>query len=76
MVKDKVLNIIKEVTHKSPKKLSFTLDTLDVDSLDLVDILMKLENEFNIEFTDAECDELRYWSINKLISNIEMKIND
>jgi acyl carrier protein len=76
MVKDKVLNIIKEVTHKSPKKLSFTLDTLDVDSLDLVDILMRLESEFNIEFTDAECDELRYWSINKLISNIETKIND
>lgn len=76
MVKDKVLNIIKEVTHKSPKKLSFTLDTLDVDSLDLVDILMRLENEFNIEFTDAECDGLRYWSINKLISNIETKIND
>jgi acyl carrier protein len=76
MVKDKVLNIIKEVTHKSPKKLSFTLDTLDVDSLDLVDILMRLESEFNIEFTDAECDELRYWSIIKLISNIETKIND
>jgi acyl carrier protein len=76
MVKDKVLNIIKEVTHKFPKKLSFTLDTLDVDSLDLVDILMRLESEFNIEFTDAECDELRYWSINKLISNIETKIND
>lgn len=76
MVKDKVLNIIKEVIHKSPKKLSFTLDTLDVDSLDLIDILMKLENEFNIEFTDAECDELRYWSINKLITNIEKKIND
>jgi acyl carrier protein len=76
MVKDKVLNIIKEVTHKSPKKLSFTLDTLDVDSLDLVDILMRLENEFNVEFTDAECNQLRYWSINELIKNIESKIND
>ena len=76
MVKDKVLNIIKEVTHKSPEKLSFTLDTLDVDSMDLTEIILKIEDEFNIEFTDADCDELRYWSINKLIKNIESKIND
>lgn len=76
MVKDTVLQIIKDVTFKTPKKLSFTLDTLDVDSLDLVEITLKLENQFNIEFTDAECDQLRYWSINELIKNIESKIND
>lgn len=76
MVKDKVLNIIKEVTHKSPEKLSFTLDTLDVDSMDLTEIILKIEDEFNIEFTDTDCDELRYWAINKLIKNIESKIND
>lgn len=76
MVKDTVLQIIKDVTFKIPKKLSFTLDTLDVDSLDLVEITLKLENQFNVEFTDDECNQLRYWSINKLIKNIEDKIND
>ena len=76
MVKDKVLNIIKDVTHRVPEKMSFTLDTLDVDSLDLVEITLQLENQFNIEFTDDECGQLRYWSIDKLIKNIESKIND
>lgn len=76
MVKDKVLNIIKDITHRVPEKMSFTLDTLDVDSLDLVEITLQLENQFNIEFTDEECDQLRYWSIDKLIKNIESKIND
>ena len=76
MVKDKVLNIIKDITHRVPEKMSFTLDTLDVDSLDLVEITLQLENQFNIEFTDDECDQLRYWSIDKLIKNIESKIND
>lgn len=76
MVKDIVLNIIKNTTCRVPKKMSFTLDTLDVDSLDLVEITLKLENQFNIEFTDDECNQLRYWSINKLIKNIESKIND
>lgn len=76
MVKDKVLNIIKEITYKSPTKLSFALDTLGVDSLDIVDILMRLENEFNIVFTDEECSQIRYWTINKIIENIEKKIDD
>lgn len=76
MVKDKVLDIIKEITYKSPTKLSFALDTLGVDSLDLVDILKRLENEFNIVFTDEECFQIRYWSINKIVENIEKKIND
>lgn len=76
MVKDKVLSIIYEVTHKNPKKLSHNLDILNADSFDLTDIVLKLENTFNISFTDEECFQIRYWSINKIIENIEKKIND
>lgn len=76
MVKDKVLSIINEVTHKHPKKLSHNLDILNADSFDLTDIVLKLENTFNISFTDEECFQIRYWSINKIIENIEKKIND
>lgn len=76
MIKDKVLNIIKDTTHRVPKKMSFTLDTLDVDSMDLTEIVLKIENEFGVRFTDEECFQIRYWSINKIIENIEKKIND
>lgn len=76
MIKDKVLNIIKNTTHEVPKKMSFTLDTLDVDSMDLTEIVLKIEDEFDIRFSDEECSQIRYWSINKIIENIEKKIND
>lgn len=76
MVKDKVLSIINEVIHKNPKKLSHNLYILNADSFDLTDIVLRLENTFNISFTDEECFQIRYWSINKIIENIEKKIND
>lgn len=76
MIKDKVLNIIKNTTHEVPKKMSFTLDTLDVDSMDLTEIVLKIEDEFGIRFSDEECSQIRYWSINKIIENIEKKIDD
>ena len=76
MIKDKVLNIIKNTTHEVPKKMSFTLDTLNVDSMDLTEIVLKIEDEFDVRFSDEECSQIRYWSINKIIENIEKKIDD
>lgn len=76
MVKDIVLNIIKNTTYRVPKKMSFTLDTLDVDSMDLTEIILKIEDEFGIRFTEEECSQIRYWTINKIIENIKSKIND
>ena len=76
MIKDKVLSIIKDTIYRVPKKMSFTLDTLDVDSMDLTEIVLKIEGEFGIRVTDEECSQIRYWSINKIIENIEKKIND
>lgn len=76
MIKDKVLSIIKDTICRVPKKLSFTLDTLEVDSMDLTEIVLKIESEFGIRFTDEECFQIRYWSINKIVENIEKKIND
>lgn len=76
MVKDKVLNIIKYTTHRVPKNLSFILDTLEVDSMDLTEIVLKIEDEFGVRFTDEEYFQIRYWSINKIVENIEKKIND
>ena len=76
MVKDKVLNIIKDTIHRVPKNLSFILDTLEVDSMDLTEIVLKIEDEFGVRFTDEEYFQIRYWSINKIVENIEKKIND
>lgn len=35
------------------------IDDLEADSLDLVELIMSLEEEFNIEITDEEAEQLR-----------------
>lgn len=36
-----------------------TLDDLGADSLDAVEIIMELEEEFNVEIEDEACDNLK-----------------
>lgn len=75
-IKDTILEIIYDITKRTPSKMSFSMDTLEVDSLDLVEIILRLEDRFNFTFTDDECHELRYWSMNKLAETIYNKNND
>lgn len=57
MDNSKLLEVIAKYANYDPDKISedmsFT-DDLGVDSLDLVDIISALEDEFKIEFTDDD----------------------
>ena len=47
------------------------ISDLDIDSIDLVDFIMIIEDEFSIEFSDEELDEIE--SFADIVSLIESK---
>lgn len=57
---NKVQKIIADQLGIEPDtiKLESKIDSLGSDSLDLVEIIMKIEDEFNIEINDADAEKL------------------
>lgn len=60
-IKDRVMYVLKLYDKISPEKLNtsshFTKD-LGLDSLDQVEIIMAMEDEFGFEIPDAEAEKL------------------
>lgn len=56
----KVTSIIAEKLHVEAATINpqSTLQDLGADSLDMVDIIMKIEEEFNIEINDEDAEKL------------------
>jgi len=61
-IETRVLDVLKSFEKVDPGKLattsSFTTD-LGLDSLDAVEVVMAIEEEFAIEIPDAEADEIK-----------------
>ncbi len=57
---NKILSIIAEKLHIDASKINAqaTLQDLGADSLDMVDIVMKVEEEFGIEINDEDAEKL------------------
>jgi acyl carrier protein len=59
---DTIKSIIVELTGNNPdiisKESDFVMD-LGFDSLDRVEFVMELENEFGLDITDEEADKLK-----------------
>ena len=57
---DKIISIIAEKLHIEPSAINAqsTLQDLGADSLDMVDIIMKIEEEFGIEINDEDAEGL------------------
>ena len=71
--KDKVLKIIKEATGpKTVIELHHTLQDLNMDSLDVVELAMDVEDEFNIIIEDELLDSIV--TIEDLIKVVEQKV--
>ncbi len=72
MVLEKVQNIVS--AQFDVDKNTITMDTnieddLGADSLDVVDMLMSLEDEFDVEIPDEQIDKIR--TVGQLVSYIE-----
>lgn len=62
MVFDKVRSIVAEqlgIEEKDITKESSFIDDLDADSLDVVELIMALEEEFDLEIPDEEAEKLK-----------------
>jgi acyl carrier protein len=75
MVLEKIKVILAEqfdVEEDSIKPETDLQDDLGADSLDVVDLLMSIEDEFEIEIPDEEIENIR--TVSDLVSYIESNI--
>ena len=61
MVFEKLCAIIEEITGINPDEIAMdaTLDDLDLDSLDVVEIMMASEDEFDITIEDETVEKAK-----------------
>ena len=76
---DKVKKLLAEQLNIAPEKITMTskvIDDLGADSLDVVEMLMTLEDEFNVTVSDEESVNLKtVGDIVKLIDSKSKKDN-
>ena len=57
---DKIVQVVAQQLHQDPTTIteSSTLESLGADSVDRVEIIMKLEEEFDVEINDEQAEKL------------------
>ena len=73
---DKIKSIIAEQLGVKPEEVTPTasfVDDLGADSLDTVELIMALEEEFNIEIPDEDAEKMK--TVGDVIKYIEEKVN-
>lgn len=73
MIREQLLKLAEENLDIDTTDLDFEekISDMDIDSIDLVDFIMVIEEEFDIEFTDEELDEIE--TLSDIVSLIESK---
>lgn len=73
MIRERLKELAVENLDIDPDQvdLDSKISDLDIDSIDLVDFIMIIEDEFSIEFSDEELDEIE--SFADIVSLIESK---
>ncbi len=72
MVFDTVCKILSEQFEVKPESITLQTniaDDLGADSLDVVDLLMSLEDEFDVEIPDEKIEHIR--TVGELVAYIE-----
>jgi hypothetical protein len=73
LIRERLKELAIEHLDINPEEIDFDskISDLDIDSIDLVDFIMVLEDEFSIEFSDEELDEIE--TLADIVSLIESK---
>lgn len=75
-VEEKVKNIIVEQlgvdTESVTPEASF-IDDLGADSLDIVELVMTMEEEFDLEIPDEDAEKIK--TVNDVVNYIKTKVN-
>jgi acyl carrier protein len=73
-MEDKVINLISDATKIDKSKIGLEtsfVDDLNLDSLDIVELMMKMEDEFGVEIPEDEAENLK--SVKDVITYLESK---
>nr|WP_072537680.1 phosphopantetheine-binding protein [Anaerococcus mediterraneensis] len=73
MIREQLSKIIVEEMDFDESQIDFDakISDMDIDSIDLVELIMAIEEEFEIEFADEELDEIE--TLSDIVSLIESK---
>ncbi len=73
-VESKVKTIIADQLEVAIEKLSLetTFEDIDADSLDIVELVMALEEEFDLEISDQEIENIK--SVGDVVKHIESQV--
>ncbi|WP_297790227.1 acyl carrier protein [uncultured Anaerococcus sp.] len=73
MIRERLKELAVENLDINPDEIDLDgkISDLDIDSIDLVDFIMVIEDEFDIEFSDEELDEIE--TLSDIVSLIESK---
>lgn len=73
-VENKVKEIIADQLEVAIEKLSMetTFEDIDADSLDIVELVMALEEEFDLEISDQEIENIK--TVGDVVKYIESKV--
>jgi acyl carrier protein len=75
-VEEKVKNIIVEqlgVDMESVTPEASFIDDLGADSLDIVELVMTMEEEFDLEIPDEDAEKIK--TVNDVVNYIKAKVN-
>ncbi|KWZ95965.1 MAG: phosphopantetheine-binding protein [Anaerococcus vaginalis] len=73
MIRDELIELVKENLDINEDEIDFEkeITAYDIDSIDMLDFIMAIEDKYDIEFSDDELDEIEKFS--DLVSLIESK---
>lgn len=73
MVREELIELVKENLDINEDEIDFEkeITAYDIDSIDMLDFIMAIEDKYDIEFSDDELDEIEKFS--DVISLIESK---
>jgi acyl carrier protein len=73
-MQDKVMKLVSDATKIDITKISLEtsfVDDLNLDSLDIVELMMKMEDEFGVEIPEEDAEGLK--SIKDVVGYLENK---
>ena len=73
MIREELIELVKENLDINEDEIDFEkeITEYDIDSIDMLDFIMAIEDQYDIEFSDDELDEIEKFS--DVISLIESK---
>ena len=73
-MKDKVIKLISDATKIDNSKINLEtsfVDDLNLDSLDIVELMMKMEDEFGVEIPEEDAEGLK--TVKDIVAYLEKK---